>query len=75
MSEEKQDTILKITLNEKGGIRVDGPITNEMLSFYMLEKAKDIIKGHNLQLAIKEKQSKITQPGGIMNFVKGGKRF
>lgn len=69
--ETPESVTLVIEFKSDGKINVNGPITNEMLSFFMLEKAKDIIKAHNIGLAIKERQSKI-QPvhGGIMNFAR-----
>lgn len=83
MNEEKKDegqdipqsVILTIEFTNEGKFRVDGPITNEMLSFYMLEKAKDIVKTHNLKIAYEESRSRIQKPGGIMGFVRGDKRF
>lgn len=55
---------------ENGGISVDGPINDELLSLGIIEKAKDIIKAHNLQRAI-QNQPKIHKPG-IMDFVRKG---
>lgn len=79
MSDEiKNDVPEKVSLviewTKDGKINVSGPITNEMLSFYLLERAKDIIKAHNLQLAFKANQSKIVPAHGIVDFVRG-KRF
>jgi hypothetical protein len=64
-SNEKKDIILTITFNDEG-IRVDGPIKNKPIVLFMLEKAKDVIKAHNILAA----QPKIQKPGGILNFVR-----
>ena len=65
-----ESVVLTIEFKQTGQILVNGPITNEMLSFYMLEKAKDIVKGHNLKLAMQEAQKKVTPTGGIIDFVR-----
>jgi hypothetical protein len=64
-SNEKKDIVLTITLNDEG-IRVDGPIKNEPIALFMLEKAKDVIKAHNIMA----NQPKIQKPGGILNFAR-----
>ena len=61
---------LAIEFTKEGKINVNGPITNEMLCYFLLEKAKDIIKGHNLKLAIEERQRVMPAKGGIMNFAR-----
>lgn len=56
-----------ITVNKDGQINVEGCIQNEPLAFWLLDKAKDIIKVYN----IKNNDQLITPAkGGIMNFVK-----
>ena len=58
---------LIIVAKPDGKIDVTGPIMNEMLCFYLLEKAKDIIKSFNIQRA----QPKIVPANhGIMNFAR-----
>ena len=57
--------VLTITADDEG-VKVDGPLKNEAMCFWMLEKAKDTIKMFNMQ-----QPSKIIKPqGGIMNFVR-----
>jgi len=48
MEEEIKDIILTITMHGPE-IKVDGPIRNEPLSLWLLDKAKDIIKISNIQ--------------------------
>jgi len=60
-----KDVVLTITLN-KDGIGVIGPINNEPIALYLLEKAKDIVKAHNLMAG----QPKIQPANGIMGFVR-----
>lgn len=67
--EEKKDILLTITLNNEG-VKVDGPINNEPLSLWLLDKAKDIVKIHNIQ----QNTPKIEKPHGIMGFVRNFKR-
>lgn len=56
-----------ITVNKDGQINVEGCIQNEPLAFWLLDKAKDIIKVYN----IKNNDQLITPAkGGIINFVK-----
>ncbi len=45
--EQKKDIELKIILQPNGAVVVNGPIKNEMLSFWLLDKAKDAIKSLN----------------------------
>jgi hypothetical protein len=51
------------------GIRVDGPIRNEPLCIWLLEKAKGVVYMHNMQ----QNEPKVVRPGGIMNFMRGKK--
>ena len=44
---EPKEVILTITLSTEG-VGVNGPITNEPLALWLIEKAKDIIKAHNI---------------------------
>jgi hypothetical protein len=44
---------LTITLLDTGQIQTSGPIQNEALALWMLDKAKDAIKDHNRRLAEK----------------------
>jgi len=60
------DIVLAITLTPDGQVKVTGPINNEPLAFWLLEKSKDIIKGYNFQ----QSQPKIQKPGGMMNFAR-----
>ena len=66
MSEaEPKDVVLTITLN-KNGVNVNGPIQNEPLVFWMLEKAKDVVKVFNIQA----NKPLIEKSHGIMGFVR-----
>lgn len=68
--EEGQDIVLTIIITPEGKVNVNGPITNEPLSFWLLDKAKDIIKAYNIQQMMINRP--IVQPkGGIMNFIRG----
>ena len=61
---------LIITVIQGVPINVTGPINDEPLALWMLDKAKDIIKAYNLQKI----QPRITPArGGIMNFIRGKK--
>jgi len=64
--------VLTITLHETGKVEVNGPLANEPLMFWLLEKAKDVTKAHNLRLAV-ENKSKITPVHNIANFVRNFK--
>lgn len=65
----KKEIQVIITMKESGEISVEGIIANEPLAFWMLDKAKDIIKLYNIKQA--QKQQIIQPKGGIMNFVRG----
>lgn len=63
---ENKDIVLTIILNSNG-VKVDGPIKNEPLALWMLDKAKDIIKIHNIQAS----EPVIHKPShGILDFVR-----
>ena len=66
---QPKDITLTITLNDKGQISVNGPISNEPLCVWLLYKARGIIEAHNFRAA----QPVIQKPGGIMNFMRGRK--
>ena len=63
---------LKIKYNTiTGEIAIDGPIKNEMLCLWLLEKSKDICKAFS-----QKKPSELIPPrGGMMDFVRRNKRF
>lgn len=66
VQEKHEDIKLTITL-DSSGIRVDGPINNEMLSLYLLSKATDIVKAHNIM----KSAPIIEKPrGGILSFAR-----
>lgn len=73
--EKKDDAIgeeieIAVRYNLKtGNIQIKGVIHNEIMALYMLEKAKDMVKGINRPQA-----SSIVKPKGIMNFVRRGKK-
>jgi hypothetical protein len=56
MTDEPKDIVLTITLDPNGHLKADGPIQNEPLTFWMLDKAKDTIKAYNMTLAMQERQ-------------------
>lgn len=47
---------LTITLDESGGIALQGPVSNAALCYGMLELAKDAIRAHNM------KESQLVKP-------------
>lgn len=42
---------IEIVLDDNGSISVTGPIQNEILTFGLLEKAKDVIRDSNREAA------------------------
>jgi len=56
VTDESKDIVLTITLQETGHVKVDGPIQNEPLALWLLNKAEDLIKTHNMTLAMQERQ-------------------
>ena len=66
--DKKKNPFLMIELMEDGyNIKVGGIIMDERIAFFLLEKAKDVIKAYNLR----QRQPNIVQPkGGIMNFAR-----
>ena len=72
-SEEKQENkecILTIKLTEEGKVLVSGPLENEPLCVWLLDKAKDIIKADNLRKAI-ERKPKVDTIHRIIDFARG----
>ena len=68
--EEVKEVVLSIKIYPTGKIDVSGPIANEMLCMFLLEKAKDIIKAYIAKLEF-ENRPKIEKPHGIMGFARG----
>jgi hypothetical protein len=74
-SEEQKppEVVLQIRLTSEGQLLVTGKvIENEPLALWLLNRAEDIIKAHNLQLAhrrAEEDRPKVT-PGNMMNFAR-----
>jgi len=67
----KKEISLTIILTEEGHVKVDGPILDEPLSLWMLEKAKDSIKAFNIKRAM-DNMPRIQKPTNrIINFVRG----
>jgi len=66
---EPQEIKLTITLLREGGVKVDGPITNEPIALWLIDKAKDVVKAFNMQQAMNN-QPRIAKPGGMMNFAR-----
>ena len=71
--EKKQLPFINIQLTETEQINVSGSIGDEMMAFYLLEKAKDVIKAFNIRRNM-EANKIVPAKGGIMNFVKRMKR-
>jgi hypothetical protein len=69
---EKKEIKFEVVLSELGSVHVRGPIHNEMLAVWILNKAIDLVKAHNLQLDIAKAnaQKPIIETGGIMNFAR-----
>jgi len=68
MAEEKKvvEPTFIIKLSKNGDINISGPLPNEMLCLYLLEKAKDLVKGYTQSLkrkAFEDSKSKIIKPG------------
>ena len=67
MEEEQkpeQHIVLTITLLPDGRLTVSGPISQKMLSYGMLEAAKDVIREHHTSQVIK------SNGHGILNFAR-----
>jgi hypothetical protein len=62
------DFELRIKFSPDGQISLNGHLENEILCIYILEKAKDIVKGYNLQQKLNAQ--KIVKPHGMMNFAR-----
>jgi hypothetical protein len=60
---------LHITLNEAGAINVNGILRNEPLALWLLDKAKDIIKAVNIQVA-QDARKIIPAKHGILDFMR-----
>ena len=54
---------LIITIDKKGGLKVEGPINDTILCFGLMEAAKDVIRGYAAQ---QRAQKKIEIPRLIM---------
>ena len=57
---QPSDLILTIKLKPDGNIEINGMLTKEMELLYMLDKARDLIKGYNIQQKLN--QNKIIAP-------------
>lgn len=67
MDDQKNKEIILTIKVVQNDLKVEGPINNEPLALWMLEKAKDIIKAHNIMA----NQPKIEKPNRrIFNFLK-----
>lgn len=71
---EQPDLVLTITMKKDGNIEVHGPgngqLYNEPMCLFLLKKAERFIERHNAIAS----QPKITKPGKMMDFVRGGFR-
>lgn len=70
--QENKDVILSIIYNpESGHVLVNGPIKDKMLSIWLLDEAKDVIKGYHANEARKN-ASKLVKPNGqFLNGLRG----
>lgn len=48
MDNIEQNIELKITINAAGQIAVTGPIANEMVCYFLLEKARQAVAAHHV---------------------------
>lgn len=78
VKEETQEApTLVVEIMPDDSINVTGkPLLNEPIALWMLEKAKDTVKMYHMKLNMeKQKKQIVPAKGGIMGFVRGGKRF
>lgn len=54
---------LKISINDAGQVAITGPIDNEMLVYYLLEKTRQAVATHHAQAA-----QRIVQPATALPF-------
>ena len=71
-TEAKQEKpFINIKLDDDGGLQVQSNILNDQLfCLGILESAKLAVIQHNTTKVIKNSQSKIIKPGGILNFAR-----
>jgi hypothetical protein len=60
---------LKIALNDAGQLAITGPIENEMICYYLLEKGRQVVAEHHAT-----KAARLVQPATALPFAisKGG---
>jgi hypothetical protein len=58
---------LKIGLNEAGQLVMSGPVDNEMLCYYLLEKGRQIVAEHHATKAARLVQPATALPPGFVN--------
>jgi len=61
---------LTIKFTPPSKVEVNGILTEEMICFYMLEKAKDLIKANNLRLMMEQRNKIIPAKHGIIDFIR-----
>jgi hypothetical protein len=54
---------LKIAINDAGQVAITGPIDNEMLVYYLLEKTRQAVAAHHEKVA-----QRIVQPATALPF-------
>lgn len=56
---------LKIGINETGQLTITGPIDNEMLCYYLLEKGRQVVQEHHATKAARLVQPATAVPFGL----------
>jgi hypothetical protein len=56
---------LKIALNDAGQLAITGPIDNEMLCYYLLEKGRQVVAEHHATKAARLVQPATAFPLGL----------
>lgn len=74
--EHPKELVLTIKMSQEGGLTVEAPgngkMYDEPMCFYLLEKAKDFIKGAN-QRVVMQNKPQIVKPS-VMDFARRFKR-
>lgn len=56
---------LSIAINETGQLAITGPIENEMLCYYLLEKGRQVVQEHHATKAARLVQPATAVPFGL----------
>ncbi len=57
---------LKVAIDETGALAISGPIDNEMVCYYLLEKARQVVAEHHAT-----KAARLVQPAAALPFSLG----